>query len=596
MNGDLIVSSGGINTFYIKRNATTEAFSTAEITFRVRDFEWQGNKSLYETAATVGANQAGYDREYDTANAGWVNDPNSSTDGLAALNAYKTATSSKYPPLSHPWYSGKDASGAFDAAEWKKVYSGSSIISIGHFILDLYTKDRATTSGLTGVLSSPEASRFRSVVSHAGRLFYAGLNSRNNGSKVYFSKVVESEKEYGECFQVNDPTSEVISDLLDTDGGYISLNDAMNIRHLHVAGSRLLVFAENGVWAISGVDDVFRATEYSVNKITDVGLVNVHSFVSAETRPYWWSATGIHTIVTDENTGFPREQNLSLSTIQSYWNSISTVGKDSIYGEYDELNRQVVWFYSSATSTVEHKANEVLILDEALQAFYPWRIADQASSTSYIVGTSYSRGTAAGLVDYTVIDGDGNTVLDDAGNTVIIQRTATATSSDSTIKLLVWDGATNKLTFAGFTGTSFLDWGDADYSSFAEAGYDFLGDMTLQKNAPFITVYTRVTETGWTGSELLGYVPARPSSCKVSSYWDFKTTASSSPQEAYRYKTMPVVDTGSLSTFGYPATVIATRLKMRGRGRSMRVRFESTTGKDFNLLGWEVVGARNGNL
>jgi hypothetical protein len=593
INGNLVVASNELNTFYISRDDTTEAFSTTEITFRVRDFEWQGDRTTY---SDQGAPTVPIGRQYDTINTGWASTAGSSTDGEAALATYIAANSSNYPPLTHPWYSGKTAAGAFAVADWEKVYSGSSILANGHFILDLYTKDRDTASGLTGVTASPEATRFKTVATYADRIFYAGLESRANGTKIYFSQLVETEQELGECFQVSDPTSEEISDLLDTDGGYVSIHGCHNIKRLHTMGSILLVFAENGVWSIGGVDDIFRATGFSVNKLTEVGIVNSHSFVSAEGRPYWWSATGIHTLAPDDVTGALREQNISLPTIQTFWNEIPSEGKNGCIGKYDELNRQVFWIYPSDGETTASKLNEVLVLDEVLQAFYPWTIADKASSTNYVVGLSFYRGTNAGTVDYTVVDENGNEVVDGSGNTVIAQETLANFTSDSVIKLLVWDGATNKVTFAGFTGTDFLDWGDANYSSYAEAGHDFLGDMTLKKNAPFITVYMRTTETGWTGSEVLGYTPIRPSSLKVSSYWDFKTTTSSTAQQAYRFKSMPVVDPNDLTTFGYPNTVIATRLKMRGRGRSMRVRFESEEGKDFNLLGWEVIGARNGSL
>jgi hypothetical protein len=102
----------------------------------------------------------------------------------------------------------------------------------------------------------------------------------------------------------------------------------------------------------------------------------------------------------------------------------------------------------------------------------------------------------------------------------------------------------------------------------------------------------RVTEEGWVSTES-GYEPIRPSSLLVSAYWDFSTTASSVAQQAYRYKQTPVVNPGDLTQFGYPDTVISSRLKLRGRGRSARLRFESEQGKDFVLLGYGVINAVN---
>jgi hypothetical protein len=103
----------------------------------------------------------------------------------------------------------------------------------------------------------------------------------------------------------------------------------------------------------------------------------------------------------------------------------------------------------------------------------------------------------------------------------------------------------------------------------------------------------RLTESAWEGNETTGYAPNNPSSMLVSSFWDFKTSSSSTAQQAYRLKSMPVVDSTNLLNFDYPESVITTRMKLRGRGRSMRIKFESEQGKDFILLGYSVLGGRN---
>lgn len=588
INGALVIVSKEIEPIYVERDSSDGTFSITQISFRVRDFAWQGDRSTYDEESSTST--PGDPRIYDTQNTGWVG-----TKGAAALSTYRTANSNKYPALTHPWYSGKDANGDFDEAEWQKVYSGSTLIVNGHYILDLFDKDRNTASGLTGVTDTTDDTRFTTVASYASRIFYAGMSSSENSSRIYFSQFIETLDYIGDCYQINDPTSEETSDLLDTDGGFVNIPEAHNIKKLHVFGAKLLVFADNGVWAIGGVDDVFRATEYSVTKLTNVGLSSVGSFASADGRPYWWSAVGIHTVVVDE-VGGTREENISIPTIQTHWENISASAKLSVISEYDAINRRVFWFYNSDDETNDYKFNEILILDEVLQAFYPWTISDTTSNSPYICGTSFFRGVGTGQVEYTVVDSDGNTVVDSSGNTVISTQLGTVASEGTDIKLLVFDPARNQVTFAGFTDTDFYDWETANYSSYAEGGYDFIGDMTLKKNAPYVTVYLRRTETGWTGDETTGYDPIRESSCLVSAFWDFKDTASSSAQQAYRLKETPIVDANDLTTFDYPYSVITTRLKLRGRGRSMRVKFESEEGKDFDLLGWEVIGARNPNI
>ena len=579
INGALVVSSPAINTIYIQRDNTTGTLTTTQITFRIRDFEWLGDKSTYTTEVATGS--ASIERKYDTANAGW-----SGTKGSAAL-----ATYGAYPPLTLPWYAGKDSSGNFSKTEWQNIFSGTSLIGNGTYILDFFNKDRSAASGIAGITADIESSRFKAVESFAGRIFYAGLESAKNSGVILFSRQIETLSELGECFQVNDPTSEDISDLLDTDGGVVRIPDAVNIKYLYSFGANLFIFADNGVWSINGVDNVFRATEYSLRRVSYTGMLTAESFAEAEGVPFWWSKTGIHTLQFDEVSGNPTEQNISLPTIQTFWDNIGSNSRSLVQATYDRLNKKIYWAYPNATETNANKLNNFLILDIPLGAFYPWKVSDEASSTDYIMGLAVYSGYGSDELVLDVVLPNGDDVIQDADDVVSTQFSDFATG-DPSIVLLIRDGATGKLTMGTFSGDDFLEWGTTNYTSFAEAGYDFMGDLMLQKNAPYIIVYSRVTEEGWTATES-GYEPIRPSSIFVSAYWDFSTTPSSAAQQAYRYKTTPIVDPGDLTDFGYPDTVITTRLKVRGRGRSMRMRFESEQGKDFVLLGYGVLGGRN---
>lgn len=584
INGDLVVVSEAIEPFYIEYNSNTDTISTTQIVPKVRDFEWQGNTEAYSDgkAAPVSDN-----RKYDTANAGW-----SGTKGTAALNTYYAAVS-EYPPLTHPWYSGKDSSGNFDEGEWAKVYAGTTLTGNGHFILDFFNKDRATASGIAGIPTDIENSRFKAVAAFSGRVFYAGLTSAKNSGKILFSKQLENTKEAYRCYQQNDPTSEDFSDLLDTDGGVIVIPEANNIQKLHVFGSALMVFAENGVWQITGVDNVFRATEYSITRVSEIGIENPQTFVSVEGVPMWWSKHGIHTVQFDQVSGKAQEQNLSIGTIQTFFDAIDGTAKQNCHGVYDQNNKRIHWFYSSNGETIQNKKNRVLTLDIAVQAFYPWEISDSETNTDFIIGAEYYEGFGSDYQELDVIISTTDDVVTSAGDDVVVNKLSQLAQANSNIVLMVRDGATQKMTMGLFSGTDFLDWGDANYTSFAEAGYDFMGDLLLKKNSPYVQVYLRPTEEGFTGSDTTGYTPIRESSLLVSSYWDFRKQTSSSAQQAYRLKYMPVVDTGDLGSWNYPEEIVTTRLKMRGHGRSMRLRFESEQGKDFVLLGFGMISAAN---
>lgn len=565
INGTLVVSSGAINTIVI--TYTGSNITVASISFKTRDFEWQGNVDEYSTNDSTPSAQ----RTYDAKNSGW---------GQGGGPADYTKA------LTHPWYAGKDQDGNYDATEWGKVFAGTTLTANGHFILDFFNKVR---SGLT---TETETSRFKSVASFSGRVFYAGLTSAKNAGTILFSRLVEDEADLGKCYQQNDPTAEYLSDLVATDGGFINIPDAVNIQLLYPFRSSLFVFAENGVWQITGVDGIFSATAYGVNRVSNIGLLNPQAFVQAEGLPFWWSRFGIHTLTIDEVSGQGSEQNITISTIQSFWDKISTTAKSKVTSIYDSINKKIYWAYPDNDETIESKLNNVLILDLTLSAFYPWKISDQASNTSSVVGLSFYSGFGATELALDVITSAGDDVVTSAGDDVINTQISEFTTGDPALVLLVRDGATNKLTMAKFSDSGFLDWGDTNYTSFAETGYDFIGDLIVKKNAPYIAVYSRLTEEGFTGNEVSGYESIRPSSLLVSTAWDFNSNFGS-PQEAYRFKHPIVVDPDNLSNFNYPEDVITTRLKVRGHGRSMRIKYESTQGKDFILLGWGLVQGRN---
>lgn len=629
LKGNLIVSSPEINTIAIEYSSGT--FTVTEIEFQVRDFEWQGDTTEYYEDDS----SPSQDRKYDAQNTGW--------------NTGNGAPTTLTKRLTHPWYAGKDSDGNYSSSEFNKIFGGTTLTGNGHYILDFFTKDRATASGLSSLTkgTDPETSRFRCCESFSGRVFYAGLDSAENAGTILFSKLVETVDDLGFCHQQNDPTSENASAILATDGGEIKIPDAVKIQRLYAYQNSLFIFAENGVWQITGVDGVFRADSYSVNRVTRIGLLQPETFVEAEGVPFWWSRFGIHTLQTDPVSGQGQEQNLTIPTIQTFWDEIDPDAKLKVTAVYDGINKRIYWAYPDANETVQSKLNNFLILDLALQAFYPWRVEDQASNTDCIVGLAFYSGYGAkeleldvkadsgaddvltasggtdvnagsfvtsttyiiktvGTTDFTAIGASANTVgevftatgagsgtgVATEANDVVSEQISTFTTGDPAIILICRNGSDNKITFGGFTSAEFLDWEDTNYTSFAETGYDFIGDAVLKKNAPFLVTYSRLTEEGFTGTQSTGYDAIRPSSLLVSSAWDFKDTFGTS-QQVYRKKYPVVVDPNDLTVYDYPEDIITSRIKIRGHGRSMRLRYESEQGKDFVLVGWGMIQGRN---
>ena len=591
IKGYLVVTSAALDSFYIEYNSDTNTISTpVAITHKVRDFEFIGNTDTYSTSLALASTSV--QRKYDTLNVGW-GETNTGRSGTA-LSYWQSVRSSTYPPLTHPWFSGKNSSDQFDPDEWEKVGSGNTLDGNGHFILNFFSMDRSTVSGVAGITPDVEGSRFKSATAFSGRVFYAGLDSAKNSGNILFSKLIESEKDFGTCYQVADPTAEYANTLLDTDGGVIKIPECVGIKLLYSFKSSLFVFAENGVWQITGVDDVFSATTYSINRVSEIGIESPESFLSIDGSPLWWSRFGIHAFSYDQVSGQASATNISQTTIQTLWDNIDQEVKEKVVACYDGISKRAYWFYPDKGETKSSKFNNVLVLDVTLQAFYPQRIEDETSGNTYVVAPTFYSGYGSEPLVRDVVTSLGDDVVTSAGDDVVNTVESSFQSGAPSIILLSRNGATNKLTFAAFTSTDFVDWGTAAYTSYAEAGYNFIGDLVAKKNAPYCVVYSRLTEEGF---KLSGgqYVAKRPSSLLVSSAWDFKDTFTTG-QQAYRLKYPVVVDTNNLDNFGYPEEVVTTRLKIRGHGRSVRLRFESEAGKDFILLGWGMIQASNGRF
>jgi hypothetical protein len=586
VKGSLVVASPEINTFYVERNPDTKEFTITEIDFFERDFEWLGETSEYYSA--VSTTPANILREYDTKNAGWredLSDPNS------AYDIYTTGEF-KYPPLNIAWHSAKNSSDVFDLTLFKTLSNENqtSLIGNGRFIINLYEGNKESVSGINGITDTPETSRFKTIAAFSNRVFFSGLTSKTRSSRIYFSQTLTDINRIGRLHSVNDPTAEFLSDALDTDGGFIDIPEAHNIKLIYNWLTKLLVFADNGVWSIDGVDEVFRPTEFRVKKLFDTGIDTEGSFASIDGNPFWWSFDGIYTIQQDQ-LGTPAPQDLSRGSIQTFWNNIDGEAKLRVFSEVDSQEKRIFWFYSENGESVNYKYNRALILDVSLGAFYPWKIEDEIGDSRYIIGTSYFRNQGTALTETNVVDNLGNLVVDNSDVQVTALTEAPVVGTSTRIKVLTIN-SDNKIQWAEFSGIDFHDWGTANYSSFADAGHDSLGDLVTYKTAPYVVVYLGVTETGWEVSGN-GYIPVREGSCKVSAFYDFKESSSSVAQQAYRLKTTPIPDPDNLTDFGYPDDIIQTRLKLRGRGRSVKIRFESEEGKDFNIIGWGLVGAAN---
>src|SRR5690606_33328542 len=120
-----------------------------------------------------------------------------------------------------------------------------------------------------------------------------------------------------------------------TDGGVVDIIDAKNILKLIARETSLVVIAENGVWEISGPDGIFKADDYSISQVTTVGAVNAQSILDVEGTIMYWADSGIMQLSPDQVSGKLSANNLTETTIQSFYIDISSVSKLYCVGNYD---------------------------------------------------------------------------------------------------------------------------------------------------------------------------------------------------------------------------------------------------------------------
>ena len=80
--------------------------------------------------------------------------------------------------------------------------------------------------------------------------------------------------------------------------------------------------------------------------------------------------------------------------------------------------------------------------------------------------------------------------------------------------------------------------------------------------------------------------------CLVTTKWEWTEQSSagrwSKPQQAIKPKRVFIPEDGNSQQDGHGVTF--SKLKVRGHGKSIVVRFESEDGKDFHLFGWAIPG------
>ncbi len=583
--GKLLITSKETEPLLVEYTEATDTITVSQITIYIRDFEGVDDGLAVDNKPASLSTL----HNYNLLNQGWDS---------TKISAYQTAKS-VYPSNAQTWHYGKDSNDDFDASVLDKQDFGTSPAPKGRFVLNLFNQDRDAASGLSGIPDVVETYRPSVCCFYASRAWYAGIQSSRIGTHVLFSQVAIDSGKYGKCHQDADPTSEVLSDLLDNDGGVIPIQDCGTIVDILTAYDGVVILASNGVWQIIGTTQTgFTATGYEVKKLSSFGCVSQRSVVVVEDNIYYWSYNSI-CMVTKSELGVPVVKSLTDLNIATLYSTIPPLSRTYASGVYNNSDKTIYWLHNDtliSNSTVKpYMKNKVLAFDLRLTAFYTLSFTDN-ETYPFIVDAVVSRETLDTTTDFNVLAGTDEVI---ANTDNVVAELSAEFASERQFKFLtvVPETTTYEVTFSDFLTTNdapnkFYDWYSfnsvgVSYDSFVLTGYNFEPNGgAKKKQALYITCMLERTETGFD----VNFDPLNESSCTMQTRWDFTDSADTGKwdagQEVYRHTRM-FIPNGTSFDDGYP--VVITKNKVRGRGRALQLKFTADPDYDMRLIGWSAI-------
>lgn len=422
-----------------------------------------------------------------------------------------------------------------------------STTAYNHFWIRNATGNFLHVSEIDLYSSTEEYHRPSLVAFYAGRAVYGGLANEGGMNSIYFSQIIERDEQYGMCYQKNDPTDENFNELLADDGGVLVIPELGNILAMIPFQSSLIIIASNGVWSVSGSNrSGFKADDYEVRKISDISTPSSYSIAIRRGVPIWWSEDGIYTIQYDANYDSFTVISVSENKISTFIKAIPLENRKYVKSVYNYIEDRLYWLYREdelLNPGDQHNYNRMLVMDGQTGAFYPWSFSEEGLLK--IKGAVYVR-----LFD---------------------------SASTPRIKFIVENSTDNTITFAEIKDTfNWVDWavqGDLlDYQSRFVTGYKIRGEGMKKGHIVYFMPFMDELEN---------------SSLFVQTIYDFTTHPStgkwSNRQQCY-------------IEGPFQKLVRTRRLKIRGVGKALQLRFESETAKPFSLIGWATLETVNSDV
>jgi hypothetical protein len=416
--------------------------------------------------------------EFDLRNAGWpyVAQCSTTPKGEGATRADPVAyTKTKlgvYPALSDLFYTCKTPSateavalGTYSPWELEKQESGSGYSVSGKFITEayalntgnlmttayspvppsastqeLYNQLQALFPGNTlvslgqegGPITTGTTIRYTnerpSAVAHLnGRVVYAGRDY-NGAYCLFFSQLAVDRLAYGKCHQEADPTTEEINDLVDTDGGVIRAPGMGAVLRMVELNSQLVIFSTTGIWAVDGggAGDGFTGNNFRVTQLSKESCIAPLSIVAMSNAIMFFGETGIHSVAVDSASGASNVENITLTTIQSFYDNIPLGARINAVGAADPTQGRIEW--TIVTNDESEYYTLILVLDLRQGGWRKHRVPYGDNRILLPIppfGTT-SSGAGATLIS-NLVTTTGNRIVTLSGNPIVYQTSQVIT-------------------------------------------------------------------------------------------------------------------------------------------------------------------------
>lgn len=452
----------------------------------------------------------------------------------------------------------------------------------GHYPAGITCRVTMSMVGDSDVLtpsSQLQLTKVTDVAYMSGKFFYL------IGDTVLFSQNVKDDNTgYEKCYQDADPTSEEISEVLPTDGGYVKFQTMGDGLALKTFNRGVLVFGRDVVWGLlSPLMGRFTATEYDTVELSKAGLVGPQSVVSIANFVYYWSPLGIFRIGVNPQTGSTMvAENITQATIQSYYNNIPTFAKELCRSAFDYCSNRIYWFYP-LDSEHPDRLDGVLMYDLNYNSFCPYKISDSNSvvalfdtiSSYEIEPTMFVRADGERVV--VTIDGEKLNVLATEETPKYNRHVA--------IGHCMYNPTTDSISFCDFNSREFIDWDYQPFDSYmisrpimiegrSAFGTEYSGTYS-NKQVPILQTLFKRTEEGLL-RVAKKFIAA--SGAYIRMRWGWSLTDKSNRwdmiQNAYRPQKDFLHD-----------EYVESRIHLRGRGKSYQIEIRNDGNKDFRLAG-----------